>query len=347
MKSLTIRRWPFHDVMPDIVRNLSAVRFERLQVVDLTDIELRANWLHSLLLNNPSITSLRVGQHHTIYKALTDLFQIYIKKDAQLKPRPLPLQTLIVHGTSCRSHLLLLLSNRVLAERVSISGPVGVYAICIERIAVEARERPPLVHRFSLCTPVLRDVQYCTRGAPDGDLKELNLSQCLLLQRITCSTPTPDGHISLSLRILNLSGCRHLSEISPPAGRRLLFPHLQQLILFGCRSLRETHFSTMFPLEDKCVMPCLERINLDSTKIQRLSLVSYPALREVRCSGCPDLRFVKVADCWAMTLLAIRGSRMPLERVSICVGKGCEILGVRETWKWEKRDSFQSVIYPA
>jgi len=184
-------------------------------------------------------------------------------------------------------------------------------------------------------------------GHRTGRYVDLNTSKCKLLVHVDVNPA--------SVWSASFSDCRRLAAGTLPshlwsAGSRValedggvgagafprpeatatvgLFPALRCLTLWRCSAA---------PL-DRLVccggaLPSLQRLVVHGVEgLTGLVLDDLPALELADASGCPAMEVVSVAGCPALRRVDLRCKRAPLERVSVILRGGGQVLGLRPSW---------------
>ncbi|OSX80105.1 hypothetical protein BU14_0058s0017 [Porphyra umbilicalis] len=81
-------------------------------------------------------------------------------------------------------------------------------------------------------------------------------------------------------------------------------------------------------------LPSLQRLVVHGVEgLTGRVLDDLPALELVNASGCPAMEVVSVAGCTALLRMDLRCKRAPLERVSVVLRGGGQVLGLRPAWR--------------
>jgi len=185
-------------------------------------------------------------------------------------------------------------------------------------------------------------------GHRTGRFVELNTSKCKLLVHVDVNpAPVCSASFSDCRRLATGTLLSHLVS----AGSRVavgdggvgagafpriaatatfcLFPALRCLTLWRCSAA---------PLDQLVcrggALPSLERLVVHGAEgLTGLVLDDLPALELADASGCPAMEVVSVAGCPALRRMDPRCKRAPLDRVSIVLRGGGQVLGLRPSWR--------------
>lgn len=339
-----------------------------LQNVVICAMEVSFPLLQSLLTHCPNIQTLSLSSHHSINHALCTKLANLGKQFVQQNPSKRRLNSLIiqhtahVNGISIR-HLIL----SCLSQSISIKSLPAVNALHVQNTQPSPQDAFPFaVHSLTAhhCTHL--SVTVFERHGHINDPVEINLPQCRALRKVLfttrCDTThNPSDHRPRNLRKLNLSGCSSLTEvlaacINDSANGELTtlnstensFADLEELNLFGARSLRFPTFARTFGLcasDDGIVMPQLKVLNLNGTAIERVILNGYPHLTTVDLSGSA-LQELSIIMCPSLLSVSVLGANMDLRRVDVVVPLACSVVWSQNGWKWEQYATYKAYTYP-
>lgn len=337
LRILTVRHWLYHDVFPDIAACISEYHSSTLCEMVFSEIYVTGDILVSILEHCPTLQILRVGGHDSLNNSVFKKLGIYC---ARLKGDQFRLQILHATQARCLSEYAFkaVINNRV-ASSIMITKCTGLVHVFFDARSSTINQPSEMnLINLSSCSN-LAEFHFVKDIEAKSPLR-LNLSQCTNLRELMfeCASwqDTLNEAVELfQLRSLNLSGCRKLrSVVCPQPGSLPVFPHLEELILFGAHNLQAQHIENLFGLSTSLnILPKLRRLDLNGCALTEIMLLDYENLELVDCSGCPFLDSIVICGCRMLIRLSIQGRRMPLSSVVVRVPMSCTVLGKRKEWK--------------
>lgn len=348
----------------------SSLESTRLAEVVLAGLPIRDSYLTSLLANCPNIRNMVLTSDEsiddTLLRRLAACGAMFHKESGRRRLSCLQLNFTGALSTNTLRQLL----HACLADSLSLQRVRSLTDLEISTCFFTSDGNPIRCNMQAISCVTCASLQTVSLEKWSGmpDVRTLNLSHCPKLQelnfvpcRATSAPRDGTGDWDLDLERLQLAGNSRLHDVCVTArpqdsgvingvahGVACRFTQLRELNLFGAHKLSQQTFTRTFGLSGgtaMCVMPRLQQLVLNGTRVERVVLDGYGELLSVDVSGCL-IETLIIKHCPRLTDVHAMGKGLPLRLVDLVVNVACDVTWSMSGWRWELHDTFKSYYYP-